>query len=177
MYKIYKLIDPISFEVRYIGRTKQGLIKRLNRHLRDSYTQKTHKANWIGSLVKRGLKPIMEVLQDNILTLEEADKLEITFIDHYKSLNCDLTNSTNGGGGAKGFRHSPEAIKKLKTYSHPHTEETKRLMSEARRNTKIDKEVFDFKTNNPQMSNRKIAEHFKTNGSQIGRILKRYSSN
>ncbi|MBF0553237.1 MAG: GIY-YIG nuclease family protein [Nitrospirae bacterium] len=57
---IYALVDPISIEMRYIGKSTNPH-KRLSRHLIDK--QRTHKTSWIQSLRNKGLKPIYCILE------------------------------------------------------------------------------------------------------------------
>jgi len=61
---IYVLIDPLTLKVRYIGRTKCSLEKRLGEHISKSKLEYnfTHKCNWIKSLLKQNLKPIIRKL-------------------------------------------------------------------------------------------------------------------
>ena len=63
---IYYLEDPITNEIRYIGRTKNNLKARLRGHLATAKKNKfkTKKDNWILSLYKQNLRPIiMPILQ------------------------------------------------------------------------------------------------------------------
>lgn len=113
-YKIYKLIDPITNEVRYVGQTKRSLEQRLNEHIK-GYGQKTnsHKRNWIKSLLKQDLKPIIE-LQESGLTKSLVSEREIYWIQYYKDNGSKLTNATSGGGGPLDYSHSEETKAKLK---------------------------------------------------------------
>ena len=95
-YTIYKLTDPISNEVRYIGLTFNDLKQRLKSHLSDS--GKTHKCNWIRKLKSQGLKPIIESVEENIASYEECCLREIYYISYYRNIGCNLTNSSSGGG-------------------------------------------------------------------------------
>lgn len=55
---LYYLIDPITNDVRYIGRTKNTLNRRLNGHLSKARKgNKSHKNDWIRSILSKGLKP------------------------------------------------------------------------------------------------------------------------
>ena len=60
--KIYTLKDPLTNEIRYIGKTKYSLVDRLCKHL-ITY-EKNHRANWIRKLSKQNLKPIIELLEE-----------------------------------------------------------------------------------------------------------------
>src|SRR6266852_3936963 len=96
MINIYRLIDPETFFIRYIGQTIQTLNERLTNHC--SAKEKYHVVNWIKSLKKRGLKPIIELIIE-VETQKEADDMEILLISYYKSIGCQLTNDALGGKG------------------------------------------------------------------------------
>lgn len=185
MYKIYILIDPLTKQIRYVGRTNMTLHRRLTKHISDIISKNSHKVNWIKSLSRKNLKPIITIVEDNIELIEDANIAEVQYIKHLKLMSCELTNSTEGGGGALGYKHSPKSIKKLKKLSHPHTEETKQMLSKIKIEFykqksiihEIDNLIFEFKKNNPKISNRKIAKFFNINDMKVGRVLKKYSKN
>lgn len=108
---IYKLIDPISNEVRYIGKTKNSLTKRLYEHftIRNLQTN-THKNNWIKKLITLNLRPLIEIIEivDEISWIER----EMYWIKFFKDNGANLTNTTDGGEGAFGFKMPKESIKK-----------------------------------------------------------------
>ena len=108
-YTIYRLIDPITNEIRYIGLTFNDLNQRLKSHC--SEKSKSHKSNWIQSLRKQGLKPIIESIEDNILSYEEVCDREIYWIEKYKSDGHTLTNMASGGN--KNKKMSDETRKKM----------------------------------------------------------------
>ena len=56
---IYSLAHPITEEIRYVGKTN-NLIQRLQVHLRDK--AKTHKNNWIKSLLLNKMIPLIDVI-------------------------------------------------------------------------------------------------------------------
>jgi len=93
---IYSLIDPRNGDIRYIGKTNNTKL-RLSNHLVEKH--KTYKVNWIKSLKKINLKPILEIL-DKVL-IEDWQFWEQHYISLYKSWGFKLTNSTNGGDGNK----------------------------------------------------------------------------
>lgn len=111
-YKIYKLIDPETNEIRYIGRTIQTLLNRLKKHLKAD--DKSHRVNWIKSLSKKGLEPKIELICETT-TFDDCCELERFYINKYKKLGLKLVNMTDGGDGSIGFKHSDETIIKLKT--------------------------------------------------------------
>lgn len=95
--KIYKLIDPITNEVRYIGKTIQKLNERLNLHLHPHNNDFTHRANWVRSLIKDNSKPIIEIIEEcNDENWEEREKFWI--LEYSKT--CNLTNYSIGGNGS-----------------------------------------------------------------------------
>lgn len=94
--KIYKLIDPITNEVRYVGKTIQKLNERLNLHLHPQNNDFTHRANWIRKLKQENLKPIIELIEE--CDDENWVEREIFWISEYAKIT-NLTNSSIGGVG------------------------------------------------------------------------------
>jgi hypothetical protein len=93
-YYIYELIDPITKKTRYIGQTN-NLKNRYKKHIYDSKKNTYHNCLWIQSLLKKGVKPIMNEIDST--NLETIDILEKMYISLYKSWGCDLTNIYLGG--------------------------------------------------------------------------------
>jgi len=118
MVKIYKLICPISNEIRYVGKTTQTLNKRLSVHL--SCKTKCHRVSWITSLKNKGFKPLIELIEEveDYVWIEK----EIYWIKYYKDQECNLCNHTLGGEGQRGVKFSEETRKKMsnsrKGYKH-----------------------------------------------------------
>jgi len=108
MVSIYALIDPITEEVRYIGKSWNPL-KRLKEHIKDCNTEKTRKAFWIRSLRRRSLFPGLIVLCE----VEERDwqSAEQYCILLFASVGCSLVNGDGGGLGSG--RHTPELRAKI----------------------------------------------------------------
>jgi len=105
--QIYILIDPISNDIRYVGKTIQPLSKRLSSHYKDKHL--TYKTRWIKSL--GGLKPIIKTLE--FCDESELNEREIYWISHFRSI-CKLTNITDGGDGLPiGFKHTKETKNKI----------------------------------------------------------------
>jgi|LakMenEpi03Aug12_release.lakeMendotaPanAssembly.Ray.scaffolds.fasta_scaffold361176_2 group I intron endonuclease len=131
-YTIYKLIDPISNEIRYIGLTFNDLNQRLKSHC--SEKSKSHKSNWIQQLKSKGLKPIIESIEDNILSYDAVCYREIYWIEKYKSEGHPLTNMASGGN--KNKKMSDETRKKMsdsaknRNFKLVLSDETKILISE-----------------------------------------------
>lgn len=140
---IYALNDPDTGRSRYIGKASDPYA-RYEAHLDHNSHEKTHKANWIRSLLNVGQNPILEILDE--VPESEWQLWECEWIRLYKMLGFRLTNGTEGGDGCRathevrakigasskgrthmrGFRHSPETIarmsgvKKGKIFSKSH---------------------------------------------------------
>jgi group I intron endonuclease len=93
---IYKLIDPITNNVRYVGKTN-NLVRRFSAHLKRSKTNKYHSARWINSLLNKDLKPILEIIE--VCDETNWEEREIFWIDYYRE-RYDLTNILDGGGNS-----------------------------------------------------------------------------
>ena len=91
---IYGLSDPISKQLRYIGKSVNPIV-RLRKHLSERNLHDSYKDRWIRHLVKLDLKPeltiIDEVEGDNWVYWEKF------YIAYFKFLGCNLTNGTDGG--------------------------------------------------------------------------------
>jgi group I intron endonuclease len=91
---IYTLTDPITNEIRYVGKTN-NLVRRLNAHIKRSKTNKYHSARWINSLIDKGFKPVISIIEE--CTEKNWEEREIYWIGYYREL-FDLTNVLDGGG-------------------------------------------------------------------------------
>lgn len=131
---IYVLKHPETLEIRYVGLTRYPT-KRLNDELSCPHTK--HFANWINSIKKLGLKPIMEIIEDT----EEgaACDAERKWITEMKLRGCRLLNFTDGG--ESGFKVS-EDVRKANSERQkgkklgPMSDEHKDKISSAHRGTK-----------------------------------------
>lgn len=92
MISIYALLDPVTLEIRYIGKTKQKPHQRLCGHLKDK--TKCHRTRWISGLTA---KPVVQVIEQ----CQEDDWVsrERFWIKHYRDAGVNLTNETSGGDG------------------------------------------------------------------------------
>jgi len=94
---IYILIDPITNKIRYVGKTN-NIHKRFHKHISGSKrTTKSHKNAWINGLLKKQLKPIMEVI--DVVSNDEWEFWEKYWISQIKTWGFDLTNEMDGGEG------------------------------------------------------------------------------
>lgn len=109
--KIYGLVDPRNNVIRYVGKTKNTLVHRLSKHMCEQPKHNTHKHNWILSLKRINLKPIIiELEKCNEYNWVEREQFWINKIDN-------LTNLTAGGEGTNFFADQvlvkiSEALKK-----------------------------------------------------------------
>lgn len=111
---IYELIDPITNECRYVGKTVSPLSDRLKVHVRQSKIAKkpTHKEAWIKGLIKKGKRPIIRLIE--VATLENWAEREVILIKEYREKGVQLTNISIGGdSGFSGGGHSEESKKRL----------------------------------------------------------------
>lgn len=104
-YATYVLVDPLTGQIRYVGKTKQRVAERLGRHVRDAQEKRgerwsdiTYRANWIRSLLFQGHRPTLEVVH-RYATLEEVNEAERFLIRHIRPAKSNLTNTTDGGDG------------------------------------------------------------------------------
>lgn len=132
MEKIYKLIDPITLDVKYIGYTKNPIKKRLKNHIRDSINNnRSYKQKWIRSLLKEGKLPIIKVVK-YIRKDEDWEYYEKYYISKYREkMGSKLTNGTEGGDGGK---LTPSIIKKIadSRKGSKMSDESKELMRKAK---------------------------------------------
>jgi len=90
--KIYKLLHPITNEIRYIGKTKNVLSKRYSEHIaRAKQGHDSHVYCWIGKLLKDNLKPTIELVEE--CTEDNWEEREQYWISYYPN----LTNISKGG--------------------------------------------------------------------------------
>lgn len=97
-YLIYGLTDPDSGAVRYIGRSMFGFV-RVQEHALRIGRERTHKANWIRSLLRAGKMYGVRILEECVGPVETIEA-EVRWIAEARRLGWDLTNHTDGGEGA-----------------------------------------------------------------------------
>lgn len=113
-YIIYTLSDPFTYLVKYIGITSRSLQIRLQDHWSDVHG-KTYKNNWIKLLKKQKIKPLIEEL-DTAQSLSDAHLLEMYWIGQFKIWGFVLTNSTLGGEGGLGYKHTEGSKQKIRDF-------------------------------------------------------------
>jgi hypothetical protein len=103
---IYGLVCPKTNEIRYVGKTKQTLKKRLQQHLWvGNKKHNPHKYNWINQLKNDNLKPI--IIKIELCNKNNWVEREKYWISQYNN----LTNLTQGG--EEGLFFSDEIRKKI----------------------------------------------------------------
>jgi hypothetical protein len=124
--KIYCLYNPQTLEIRYIGRTKVTLAKRLTHHICTSKKLRkekislcgTHKTNWINSLLKEGIRPGIRLLT-TVEGWEDSHIFEKSLIQKHL-LRHKLVNADDRGPGSNAKKIDIEVEKerkrKLKEY-------------------------------------------------------------
>jgi len=93
---IYILIDPLTNQIRYIGKANNPK-ERYKNHKNRCRDKNTHKRNWMNKLRLKGLYPEIEII-DRVLT-SEWHYWEKFWIAYYRFLGCSLVNYTSGGDG------------------------------------------------------------------------------
>lgn len=138
---IYILSDPITFDVRYIGKTNSTK-RRLYSHIKECNSIRiSHKINWIKSLLSKGERPIISII--DVVLISEWQYWEKYWIEQFKQWGFNLTNQTEGGDGGQGYKHTYLAKKKMRDskLGKPLSEEQKE---------KISKSVKEDWKNNPR---------------------------
>lgn len=164
-YIIYGLIDPRNGELRYVGKSSQGLTRPQSHACPSNLTERTHKGHWVKSLADLGLKPDILVLEvkPDANSLNEAECFHIAY---FRQLGCNLTNATTGGEGAPGNRASETARAKMSAskLGRPKSPEHKAAIAKALQGHSFSEET-----------RKKIGESHKGNNHCRGRKLSEIS--
>lgn len=165
MRYIYKLIDPETNDIRYIGQT-DNIKRRYNDHISSSFNESsdsynTYKARWIRKLKSRDLLPLIEIVEECIDFIQSNIR-ENYYIQKLTNEGYKLTNS-----------HSLDVTE--------FSLETKKKMSNARKGKTLEeivgleksielKEYYSERTrlNNPNKSNDPLVRE------KISNTLKEY---
>lgn len=128
---IYGLTDPSDGQVRYVGKSMNGLL-RPKAHARLSQSKgSTYKDRWVRKLRRLGLNYGIVVLERGIPT-EDLYDAEQRWIRHYREIGARLTNLTDGGPGNIGWVPSPATRKKISraNQGRKHDDEFRQQVSE-----------------------------------------------
>jgi hypothetical protein len=113
--------------VRYVGKAN-NVTQRYTAHLNRARKHQIHKKNWIETLKKQGLKPIIEII--DVVPINDWVFWETYWISQMKTWGFDLINYTNGGDGCT-FGNQTSFKKGHKLWlGKKHSEETKKKIGE-----------------------------------------------
>lgn len=104
---VYTLVDPRNNLPFYVGK---GSGERCNAHVVEAkyyVKRKSLKLNKIRKLMRLGMEPIVIKLEENVSDKQALD-LECLLIAEMRDLGFALTNMTDGGDGAQGYKHTEE---------------------------------------------------------------------
>lgn len=153
---IYALADPRSGQWRYIGKSCSGL-RRPGEHVRPYFLKaNTRKNNWVKGLLARGLRPVVEVVEE-LSGPEGLCEAEMEWIGAARAAGVRLTNETDGGEGLWGRQHSKE---------------TRLKMSQVRNGLTPDQRVEVVRLYESGMSTRAVAQVVGTGPKVAWRTLK-----
>ena len=161
---IYQLKNPITDNIRYVGKTVQSLDSRLKKHIEESNQGlKTYKCNWIRKLLKENIIPDIETIE---ITDENMWKeREKYWIANYKKRGYNLTNSTNGGEDGWSQRKNKIPWNKGLT-----KETSKRLKEVSRKNSKNMKGNIPWNKGLTAKIDERVAKHVKPMNKYISSI-------
>ena len=112
-FAIYSLHHPISDRLKYVGKSTDVAGRQRSHTYRPKALDTSKNANWIRSLLKQGLKPVLKIIEDQtdgISSVEEMNDAEIYWIAYMRGMGHDLNNHLPGG---EGVQHSEETRKKI----------------------------------------------------------------
>ena len=128
---IYTLSDPITGEIRYVGKTS-SLKRRIYAHINECKgDRKSHKINWIKSLLEKNERPLISIL--DVINKSDWQYWEQYWIEQFKQWGFNLTNLTKGGDGGQGYKHTNLNKKKMRDskLGKPLSEEHKEKISKS----------------------------------------------
>jgi len=125
---IYGLSDPRTREIRYIGKADRPKI-RFAAHIGAAKTnrEKSYKSNWIRSLLSKGLRPVLEIIDEVKIT--EWQAAEAAYIAFFREEGCPMVNSAPGGEGFGAQEYHP-------MFGKPMPSETKAKIGAAQKGEK-----------------------------------------
>lgn len=142
--KIYTLASSQNpDEIKYVGKTKQSLKRRLQGHIccakkaKKSGNCTNHNYNWINYILDNGYEIIIEELDSIIISENESwDWIEQYWICQLKDWGFSLTNIRKGGEDNYYSKPTEEVIKERaqKIIGIPRSEKTKKKISTGLKN-------------------------------------------
>lgn len=140
---IYGLVCPLTKGIRYVGMSYR-VKDRLFDHLYNAeHGEDTHKSRWIKILLKQGLKPRLIIL--DVVLNEYRGEREKEWIRILKESGADLTNSSEGGIGNLGWKHTEKTkeIIRARSAGFRHTEESIEKMRRVKKGHPVDQKTRD----------------------------------
>lgn len=142
---IYGLIDPTTKKIRYIGQTRCTLKSRYQAHINEVKNPRynTRKINWTLSLLTKGLKPEIVILEENIYK-DSLDDRERFWIAKYA--DNDLVNASDGGKDVVCYKIREYKAKIANRLVYSYNEFTKEIIEY--KNIKTAAETIDICSDN-----------------------------
>lgn len=141
MIYIYSLTDPITQEIRYVGKTTAPE-RRYIAH-RNATDGRHDKRAWVKSLKAAGRVPLLDVLEE--VDCDEKSQMwadaERYWIAYLRFIGCPLLNFSAGGYG--GYKHKPETIEVIRQMKRAENlrPETRAKMSASQKGRKLSPEI------------------------------------
>lgn len=168
--KIYTLSSTRNPNIiRYVGKSKQKLSRRLSQHLcaakkaKETNYKLNYNYNWINKELSEGYEIIIEELDSvNFQENESWEWLEQYWISQIKIWGFNITNLTDGGDGNKNQHFSKETIQKRaeKLRGIPRDLETRRKISESHKGKILSEETKNKVSNSiKELQGRKILQY------------------
>lgn len=168
--KIYTLSSTRNPNIiRYVGKSKQKLSRRLSQHLcaakkaKETNYKLNYNYNWINKELSEGYEIIIEELDSvNFQENESWEWLEQYWISQMKIWGFNITNLTDGGDGNKNQHFSKETIQKRaeKLRGIPRDLETRRKISESHKGKILSEETKNKVSNSiKELQGRKILQY------------------
>lgn len=98
-WRVYRLIDPITLETRYIGITSMSLTRRLMHHFCEQAAGNPEKFAWISSLKARSQLPDIRLIDTVEGTRAQAEVHEREWVYRYLAQGAPLLNRAHIPGG------------------------------------------------------------------------------
>lgn len=170
---IYGLFDLRTGHLRYVGLHVGDIGKRLREHLCLARKgKKLYVYDWIRQLLREDLSPEIDSLEI-CGSKPELVEAEVWHIAYWRSLGCRLTNLTAGGEGCFGYRHSPEARRKMSAAKTGKSQTQEAKLS--RRMTTPEMEFEMCQKYQSGLSCEAIGRHYRFSRTGVTKILVRNS--
>lgn len=153
--RIYGLYDE-NDNIRYVGKTKGSIAKRLGDHIFESICgASTYKGIWIRSMLSKGVSPTVKKLLTVNGDIILGNFYETFYILLFRGLGAKLTNATDGGDGFSGYIKTAEHIRKvgLANLGKKRTKECKLKMSKAKLGKRLNPEVYKRQAETRRINN------------------------